>query len=157
MYSLGKLYYSQGRDLPAIELLMRAHKLEPQNTNTIFLLARLSMVEKYFADAIPPLQEGIRVGPKRPDLHAALGDCYFTVGKVDQAITEFQTLIDLAPAAGSYAFRGLCYRHLGRYEEANKYLRRGWNLTRMIPCACLTLATLPPAREKCKWRRVTSK
>jgi tetratricopeptide (TPR) repeat protein len=136
LYSLGKLYYTEGRNLQALQVLMRAHKLAPQSTDIIFLLARLSMVEKYFEDAIPLLQEGIKIDPKRPDLHAALGDCYFTGGKTDEAIREFQTLIDLAPTAGSYAFMGLCYRHLGRYDEARKYLMKGLQLDPDDP-ACL--------------------
>ena len=136
LYSLGKLYYTEGRDLQAVQVLMRAHKLAPRNSDIIFLMARVSMAEKYFEDAIPLLQEGVRFDPKRPDLHAALGDCYFTTGKEAEAIREFQTLIDLAPTAGSYAFMGLCYAHLGRYDEARKYLMKGLELDPNDP-ACL--------------------
>ena len=136
LYSLGKLYYTEGRDLQALQVLMGAHKLAPQNTDVIFLMARLSMVERYYEDAVPLLQEGIKLDPKRPDLHAALGDCYFTAGKPEEAIREFQTLIDLAPTAASYAFMGLCYRHLGRYDEACKYLKKGLQLDPGDP-ACL--------------------
>lgn len=136
LYSLGKLYYTEGKDLQALQVLMGAHKLAPQNTDVIFLMARLSMVERYYEDAIPLLQEGVKIDPKRPDLHAALGDCYFTAGKTEEAIREFQTLIDLAPTAGSYAFMGLCYRHLGRYDEACKYLKEGLQLEPNDP-ACL--------------------
>ena len=136
LYSLGKLYYTEGRDLQGIQALLSAHKLAPQNTDIIFLMARLSMDEKYYEDAVPLLQEGIKIDPKRPDLHAALGDCYFSLGKTDEAILEFQTLIDLAPMAGSYAFMGLCYRQLGRYDEASNYLKKGLQLKPDDP-ACL--------------------
>jgi len=125
LYSLGRVYYGEKKDLDALRALVKAHRLAPQNTDVIFLLARLSMAQNYFEDAIPLLQDGIKIDPKRPDLHAALGDCYFTVGKTDQAIQEFQTLIDLAPTAGSYAFMGLAYRHLARHDEARKYLLKG--------------------------------
>lgn len=128
LYSLGRVYYGEKKDLDALRALVKAHRLAPQNTDVIFLLARLSMAQNYFEDAIPLLQDGIKIDPKRPDLHAALGDCYFTVGKTDQAIQEFQTLTDLAPTAGSYAFMGLAYRHLARYDEARKYLLKGLEL-----------------------------
>jgi len=136
LYGLGKLYYTQAKDLEALQVLMKAHKVAPRNTDVIFLMARVSMVEKYYEDAIPLLKEGITIDPKRADLHAALGDCYFTTGKTDDAIHEFQTLIDLAPTAGSYAFMGLCYRQLGRYDEARKYLMKGLELDPHDP-ACL--------------------
>ena len=136
LYSLGRVYYGERKDLEALRTLVKAHKLSPQNTDVIFLLARLSMAQNYFEDAIPLLQDGIKIDPKRPDLHAALGDCYFTVGKTDQAIQEFQTLIELAPNAASYAFMGLAYRHLARYDEARKYLLKGLQLDPRNP-ACL--------------------
>jgi tetratricopeptide (TPR) repeat protein len=125
MFLLGKLYFDQERHLQAMEILLKAHKLTPKNTDIIFLLAHLSMLQNYHADAIPLLEEGIKIDPKRPVLHAALGDCYFTEGKVDKAIEEFQTLIQLDPSASSYAFMGLCYRHLGRFDEARKYFLEG--------------------------------
>jgi len=136
LYGLGKLYYTDGKDLQALQVLMRAHKIAPRNTDVIFLMARVSMVEKYYEDAVPLLKEGTTIDPKRADLHAALGDCYFTTGKTEEAIQEFQTLIDLAPTAGSYAFMGLCYRQLGRYDEARSYLVKGLEIDPHDP-ACL--------------------
>ena len=136
LYSLGRVYYGERKDLDALRALVKAHKLAPQNSDVIFLLARLSMVQNYFEDAIPLLEDGIKIDPRRPDFRAALGDCYFTTGKTDQAVQEFQTLIDLAPTAGSYAFMGLAYRHLARYDEARKYLLKGLEIDPRNP-ACL--------------------
>ena len=146
LYSLGKLYYTEGRDLQALQVLTRAHKLAPKNTDIIFLLARVSMAEKYFEDAIPLLQEGVEVDPKRPDLHAGLGECYFATRRTDEAIHEFQTLIDLAPAAGSYAYMGLCFRHLGRYDEALKYLMKGIELKADDPSCLFNLGYIATQR-----------
>lgn len=125
LYLLAKVYAEQKRDVDALELLVRAHKIAPRNADVIFLLARLSMTQKYFEDAIPLLEDGLKIAPERADLHAALGESYFMSGKVDKAIEEFKTLIQLDPSARSYAFMGLCYRHLGRFEEARKYLNEG--------------------------------
>src|SRR5207244_12431559 len=79
----------------------------------------------FFEDAVQVLEEGVKIAPRRADLHAALGESYFTIGKVDKATEEFKALIQLDPSARSYAFMGLCYRHLGRFEEARKYLKEG--------------------------------
>ena len=70
----------------------------------------------------------MKIAPKRADLHAALGESYFMSGKTEKAIDEFKTLIELDPSARSYAFMGLSYRHLGRFDEARKYFQQGLKL-----------------------------
>lgn len=128
LYLLAQVYSEERRPVDALELLVRAHKLAPENTDIIFLMARVSMTQNYYEDAIPLLQTGIQIAPKRPDLHAALGESYFMSGKTQEAVQEFQKLIDLDPSARSYAFMGLSYRHLGRFDEARKYFQKGLDL-----------------------------
>src|SRR3984893_7964639 len=130
LYLLAQVYADQKRPVDALELLVRAHKLAPQNTDVIFLLARVSMTQNYFEDAIPLLESGLQIAPKRADLHAALGESYFMSGKAEKAIDEFKSLIALDPSARSYAFMGLSYRHLGRFDEAKKYFQEGLKLDR---------------------------
>ena len=130
LYLLAHVYADQKRPVDALELLVRAHKLAPQNTDIIFLLARISMTQNYFEDAIPLLESGLQFAPKRADLHAALGESYFMSGKTEKAIDEFKALISLDPSASSYAFMGLSYRHLGRFDEAKKYFEQGLKLDR---------------------------
>jgi tetratricopeptide (TPR) repeat protein len=125
LYLLAKVYSEQNRAVDALDLLVRAHKLAPENTDIIFLLARVSMTQNYFEDAIPLLESGVKIAPKRADLHAALGESYFMSGKVEKAIDEFKVLIELDSSARSYAFMGLSYRHLGRFDEARKYFQEG--------------------------------
>src|SRR4029077_8894243 len=86
--------------------------------------------QNYFEDAIPLLESGLQIAPKRADLRAALGESYFMSGKTEKAIEEFKALIALEPSAGSYAFIGLSYRHLGRFNEARKYFQEGLKLDR---------------------------
>src|SRR5439155_106098 len=76
-------------------------------------------------DAIPLLESGLKIAAQRADLHAALGESYFMSGKAERAIEEFRTLIQLDPSPPSYAFMGLSYRHLGRFDEARRYFQEG--------------------------------
>ena len=124
-YLLADIYFRQRKSSDALDLLVRAHKAAPQNTDIIFLLARVSMTQNYFEDAIPLLESGIQIAPKRADLRAALGESYFMAGKDEKAIEVFKQLIELDPSASSYAFMGLSYRHLGRFDEARKYFEAG--------------------------------
>lgn len=125
LYLLARAQVSQGKEVDGLEALVRAHQIAPQNTDVIFLMARLAMKQHYYEDAIPLLDEGIKVAPERADLHAALGESYFLAGRVDKAFQEFQTLIKIHPVAPSYAFMGLYYRHLGQFDEAEKYFKLG--------------------------------
>ncbi len=111
-----------GKDVDALELLVRARKISTRNTDILLLMGRLSMKQQFFEDAIEVLREGVQIDPRRADLHAALGESYFTVGKVEMAVKEFRTLVGLDPSPRSYALMGMCYRHLGQYEEAKHFL-----------------------------------
>jgi len=125
LYLLAQVYSDEQKAVDALALLVRAHKLAPENTDIIFLLARVSMTQDYFEDAIPLLESGLQIAPQRADLRAALGESYFMAGKAEKAIEEFKTLIDMDPSAASYAFMGLAYRHLGRFDQARKYFEAG--------------------------------
>ncbi len=120
MKTLGRVYIDQHRMLDALHVLVKAHKLAPQNTDVIFLLARVTMLESYDEDAIPLLEEGIKLAPRNPELHAALGECYFQTGKTEKGLAEFEGLRQIDPTARPYAFLSFAYRYLGRFDEAQK-------------------------------------
>jgi tetratricopeptide (TPR) repeat protein len=125
LYVLAQVYAAEQKDVQALELLTRARQLAPENTDIIFLIGRLSMMQAYYEDAIRILEEGVKLDPRRPDLRAALGESYFSAGKVPKATEEFEKLIEIDPSASSYAFMGLCYRHLNRFDDARKYFEEG--------------------------------
>ena len=128
LYLLAQVYANQSRPLDALDLLVRAHKLAPQNTDIIFQMAQVSISQNYYEDAIPLLEEGLKIAPRRTDLLATLGESYFMSGQVEKAIEQFKKLIEIEPSARSYAFMGLPYRHLGRFDEAKEYFEKGLKL-----------------------------
>jgi tetratricopeptide (TPR) repeat protein len=128
LHLLAQVASEQNRPVDALDLLTRAHKLAPQNMDIVFLLARVSMMQNYFEDAIPLLESAVKTAPQRADLRAALGESYFMSGKAEKAIDEFQQLVRVDPSARSYAFLGLSFRHLGRFDEARKYFQEGLEL-----------------------------
>ena len=125
LYLLAQSYSAQSRPLDALDVLMRAHKAAPANADIIFLMAQVTMSQNYYEDAIPLLESGLQIAPRRPDLIAALGESYFMAGKTEKAIDEFNTLLEIDKSARSYAFLGLSYRNLGRFDEAKSYFEKG--------------------------------
>lgn len=125
---LAQVSVNDSRPMDALDLLIRAHKIAPKNTDVIFLMAQISMSQNYYEDAIPLLESGLEVDPRRADLLAALGESYFIAGKADKSIEVFNKLINLEHSARSYAFLGLSYRDLGRFDEAKKYFLEGLKL-----------------------------
>ena len=126
---------NQARPLDALDLLVRAHKIAPDNTDIIFLMAQVSISQNYFEDAIPLLESAIKLAPQRSDLRATLGQSYFMAGKVDKSIEVFKSLIKDEPSARSYAFLGLSYVNLGRFDDAKQYLQQGLKLDPAnVPC-----------------------
>ncbi|HKM79941.1 MAG TPA: tetratricopeptide repeat protein [Candidatus Acidoferrum sp.] len=122
---LAQVYSAQRKPVDALDLLVRAHKLAPENTDIIYHLALVSMSQNYYEDSIPLLESGLKIAPQRMDLRAALGESYFMSGRAERAIEEFKQMTELDPTARSYAFLGLCYRQLGRFDEAQKYFEEG--------------------------------
>jgi tetratricopeptide (TPR) repeat protein len=128
LYLLAQVRSHESRPLDALDLLVRAYKVAPENPDIIFLMAQISISQKYFEDAIPLLEKGVKIAPQRSDLRAALGESYFISGKTDKAIEEFHRLIEIEPSARTYAFLGLSYTHLGRFDEAKKNFQNGLKL-----------------------------
>src|SRR5882724_5180973 len=128
LYLLAQCLADQNKDIEALEFLLRARKFAPENTDVILLMARLSMKQQFYEDAIVLLQEGIKLDAAGAELHAALGESYFTVGKVDAAVEEFKLLLQLDHSARSYTYMGLCQRHLGKLDAAKDYLNQGLKL-----------------------------
>jgi tetratricopeptide (TPR) repeat protein len=128
MYLLAQVYIDQSRPLDALDLLVRAHKLAPENVDILFLMGQVSMSQNYYEDAIPVLESGLQIAPKRPDLLASLGESYFMAGKIEKAIEIFNQLVQVDTSARSYAFIGLSYRNLGRFDEAKEYFEKGLKL-----------------------------
>lgn len=125
LYLQAEVYSHEKKTIDAFQLLFKARKLAPRNTDVIYLLARLSMNLAYYSDAIPLLEEGVKIAPRQADLHAALGECYYGAGKIQQAFDEFSQLVQLDPSASSYAFMGLFYLHQGQFGKAQESFKSG--------------------------------
>jgi len=128
LYLMAQVCVNQSRPLDALDLLLRARKLAPDNIDVVFLMAMISMSQNYYEDAIPLLDSALLLDPRRADLLAALGESYFMSGKAEKSIEVFNKLIEVESSARSYAFLGLSYRNLGRFDEATRQFQQGLKL-----------------------------
>jgi tetratricopeptide (TPR) repeat protein len=128
LYLMAQVCVNQSRPLDALDLLIHARKLAPENVDIVFMMALVSMSQNYYEDAIPLLESGTQLAPKRTDLLAALGESYFMSGKAEKSIEIFKKLIEVDSSARSYAFLGLSYRNLGRFDEAKQQFDQGLKL-----------------------------
>jgi tetratricopeptide (TPR) repeat protein len=128
LYLMAQAVANQKRPLDALDTLVRARKLAPENVDILFLMAQISMSQNFFEDAIPILEAGLKIDPKRPALLAALGESYFMAGKAEKSIEVFNQLVALDNSARSWAFLGMSYRNLGRYDEAKEKFQHGLQL-----------------------------
>jgi len=118
LYLLAQVYRSESRSLDALDLLVRANKLTPGNPDILFLMAQIGMSQRFFADAIPLLEKASQLDPNRVEIRSALGECYFKSDQVEKAIQEFDKVIQLEPNGRAYAYLGLSYAYLGRFDQA---------------------------------------
>jgi tetratricopeptide (TPR) repeat protein len=139
LYLKAKALTLNSHPLDALDLLTKAHRIAPENEDVIFLMAQISMSQNYFEDAIPLLESGLRIAPQRTDLIASLGESYFMAGKIDKAIEQFTKLTEIEHSARAYAFLGLAYRHLGRFDEAKKFFQLGIQIDSRNPSCVYNL------------------
>lgn len=128
LYLLAQVYTNQSRSLDALDLLVRANKITPKNPDILFLMAQIGISQKYFEDAIPLLEKALAIAPQRSDIRSALGESYFKSGKIDKAIEEFDKSIEIESSVRTFAFLGISYTHLGRFDEAKQNFQNGLKL-----------------------------
>ena len=128
LYLQAEVLAKESRPTDALALLVRAHKLAAENADIILLMAQITISQNYIEDAIPLLESGVAIAPQRMDLHTALGECYLMSARLEKAVEEFKKVIATEPSARSYAFLGLAYQRLGRYDEAKQSYEQGLKL-----------------------------
>jgi len=102
--------------------------LAPENPDILYLMAQISISQKYYEDAIPLLEKGLQIAPGRSDLREALGESHFKSDKIDKSIEEFEKLVEVEPSVRAYSFLGLSHTYLGRFSEAKQDFQNGLKL-----------------------------
>jgi len=78
----------------AEEAFRRVRELEPKNHRGLMGLVQTYLAQRRFDEATRLLETESSADPASPDLNVALGNVYVATGKWDQAISQFQKVLD---------------------------------------------------------------
>jgi tetratricopeptide (TPR) repeat protein len=96
---LGELLLAKGDKAGAADHLLSATRENPQWSMPWFHLATIRITEKRGADAQALLREGLRANPQSGELRLLLATSLTETGSVDEAISEYETILKKNPHA----------------------------------------------------------
>ena len=116
-----KLYNGNKLD-NALAEFQKAHELAPKEPTSLFWIGFIYLQERHYQEALQPTLDGLILRPKFADGHLNLGNIYDGLKRYPEAITEFQTAIQLEPnmprLADAYYNLGNVYLKMGSKPEA---------------------------------------
>ncbi len=146
--NLGAALIDVGRLSEAIETLLRAYSLAPQNPQTHVNLTTAYRMQGLYSQAEEALVRAEQLTPDCAEVHVNKGNLFQETGKVLEAIESFQKAISInssLPTAGSGLGRSL--QQIGFWEEALEAHRLAAQLepeSQLFQSSFLYSATLSP-------------
>ena len=121
-YWLGKELFKKGKHEEAVECLRTAVELGVRMPDARIQLADALINVGRPAEAVPFLEEQVRVAPGVTAGFFYLGQTYFLLGKLDEAVEHYQRALDLNPQCYQ-AWHGLAMisQKRGQREKAREY------------------------------------
>ncbi|MGW8193433.1 MAG: YcaO-like family protein [Desulforhopalus sp.] len=142
----GRNYSDMGLPESGLEHFRRALELQPEAEDLPYIYSYMGNCLKdlgRYDEAVDVLKLGLAEDDERPDLHNALGFCYFKKQRYQQAINHFHRAVDLNPASGiDYANLGVNYNKIGKTDLAILFLTLALTLDPQLDFARSLLADL---------------
>ena len=129
---LEMVYFDGARDRgrldEALDLALRGVHCDDQDATTYFTLGRVRLARCDYELAIDALEEALRLNPCSALSYCGLGDSLAYEGRLDEAVGNFQTAIELSPH-DPFRWAFMSYRSLAHlfdedFEEAAHWARR---------------------------------
>jgi len=93
--NLGAAYQSSGKNALALECFQRALAIGPDPL-AYSNIGTIHYSEGRYDDAVRAYEAAIRLAPRDPGAHSALGDAYLRLGRKDSALVEFRRAADIS-------------------------------------------------------------
>lgn len=124
-----------------IALWTRAIEVTTGNHRAYAGLGEALVADGRAGEAIPPLQEAVRLAPYEPVYHAALGQALSATHQVAAAISEYQVAIRLKPdVAGTHTNLGNAQASSGQLDEAIAQFQQALRLAPDVVATRVSLA-----------------
>ncbi len=99
--------------------------IDPNHSDSIFLLANISASNRNFTDAAELLLKGIKQQPKNTSALNNLGTAYKELGKIDISISYYEKVLTIDPNNTNANYNlGAVYYSLRQLDKAKNYLEK---------------------------------
>jgi eukaryotic-like serine/threonine-protein kinase len=128
MYATGRLYYGNyltvmGRFTEAAGQFAKARELEPLSLIINNSVGWTLYFARQYEEAVEALRRTLEIDAHFGRTHAMLGQSYLQLGRLQEAISEFQSASELTGASPLYhAMLGHAFAVTGDFSEAHKVL-----------------------------------
>jgi len=112
----------------ALAAAERATELDDEDANAYFTLGRVRLARREYDLAIDALTHAVELNPCLAVTYCGLGDSLAYEGRLDEAIQQFETAIQLSPHDpfrwAFYSYRSLAHLFQGEFQAAASWARK---------------------------------
>ena len=96
--NLGVVYYQTSDFAKATAMFDKVLAIDEKDAATHYLYGAALLQTKEYADAEQHLQRALEIQPDLPEAHFGMGTLYWQLGRLTEAIAEFEIFLDGPPA-----------------------------------------------------------
>jgi len=125
LFAQATIAYEDGRYSDALRDLLKAHELDPRNSDVIYYLGLTYNSLGEHGQAANYLRRGLEIEPKNYDIKNQLGIALYGLNDFDGALKEFLAVYEAEPQRENIGYYiGLCYYQKKDYDNALTYFQR---------------------------------
>lgn len=121
-YDLGAYYHERKMTDQAITEFNKALDLDPKFGPALNWLAYAFIQKKDFEKALSSFEKYAAVSPGDANPYDSMGELYFNMGKLDQALEKYAVAIKIKPDFGAQLKIAYCYALKENYPEALRWI-----------------------------------
>jgi len=119
-----------------------AHRLNPQNENTIIQLSNLYYSKKQFISAKRIVDDGLAVYPYSTEIWTMKGKIFLSLKKYSDAVVSYSNSIKYGDSSlTNFRDIGICYYCTGKYDSAIGFLKTAIKINPKDPASFYYLGT----------------
>ncbi len=131
----------------AISLLESVRKLNPDNAKMRFVAGMLYKRGSHYFEALREYLEYVRMDGADPYGHINLGNIYFILNNLNEAIAEYRKAENLSPDNAAIYFNlSKAYLHQFKFQQATEMLKKAGDLDARLVARQTELSTTTPNR-----------